>query len=255
MQTLDFSPVVAYRFTPQLSAGAGIDIYYSRLGVNYLVYPGMFGQPFETTSKIDADGMGYGGSLGLLYRGKNYSIGLKYKSGFSIDYDGDYKVPNIVNEDASLKMDFPHIAGIGLALYPNQKLKIEFDAEWMGYSCMEEIPVEITGLASYEMPKNWDDCYTFSMGTEYRKSDNVKLRGGIAYLTNSMPDSTWDPSLPGADSIVVIAGGEFSGRMGTLDVSLGLNLFMEREIDEGGPYDGKYSSTGYFCTLAYKKSF
>lgn len=255
MQTVNASPVVAYKFTPRFSAGIGMDVYYSRLGVNYLIPPGVFG-PVEMTSKIDVDGTGYGGSCGLLYRGKNYSIGLKYKSGFSIDYDGDYKVPGILKEDASVKMEFPHIAGIGIAVYPNPKLKIEVDAEWTGYSTLKKIPVTIENLPpTPPIEKNWDDCYMFSLGTEYKKSERTKLRAGIAYLTNPIPDSTWDPSLPGADSIVIIAGGEFSGRLGTLDLSLGANLFKERKIDEGGPYDGKYSSTGYFCTLAYKKSF
>jgi len=256
MQTINFSPVLAYKFTPRFSAGAGLNVYYSRLGIEYLVPPGAFLQPDETTSEIDVNGTGYGGTLGLLYKGTNYSIGLTYKKGFTVDYDGDFEVTGILKEDAEVEIEFPHIAVIGFAFYPNPNLKFEFDAEWAGYSCLEEIPVTIENLPpSPPIEKNWEDCYMFSLGTEYKKSENVKLMGGIAYLTSSMPDSTWKPSLPGSDSIVVVAGSEFSGRLGTLNLSLGLNLFKERKIDEGGLYDGKYSSTGYFCTLGYKKSF
>ncbi len=255
MQTVSISPAVAYRFTPQFSAGASMDVYYSKLGVKYLVAPGVFG-PVETTSKMDVDGTGYGGSFGLLYKEEKYSVGIKYKTAFDIDYDGKYSVPAVLRENAGIKIDFPHIAGVGIAVYPNPKLKIEADAEWTGYSCLKEIPVEVENLPPFPpIEKDWDDCYMFSLGTEYKTSDNVKLRCGAAYLTNPIPDSTWDPSLPGADSIVVVVGGEFSGKLGILDISLGANLFRERKIDEGGPYDGKYSSTGYFGTLAYKKSF
>jgi long-chain fatty acid transport protein len=248
MQTINASPVLAYKFTPQFSAGLGLNLYYSKLGVNYLTLADM-------PAKIETAGTGLGGILGLLYKEKNYSIGFNYKSGFDIDYDGNFKVPGVLKTDASLEMKYPQIAGIGLAVYPNQKMKIEFDAEWTDYSCLEKIPVDITGVTSYDVPKKWKDCYMFSLGTEYKKSESIKLRGGIAYLTNPVPDSTWDPSLPASDSIVVVVGGESLSRFGSFSLSLGANIYRERKLEKGELYDGKYRSTGYFCTLGYKKSF
>jgi len=254
MQTVNISPVLAYGITPELSAGGGFNIYTSKLELKYLLPPPP-PPPGEMPAKVDVDGTGYGGTFGLLYKTNMVSIGATYKTGFDIDYDGDYSVPGVLEEDAETAMDFPPVASLGIAVHPNPKLKLEFDAEWIGYSCLEEIPVDITVIPPYEIDKNWDDCYTFALGAEYRKSERTILRGGVSYMTTPIPDSTFEPSMPDSDSWIITAGGEFITKIGSFNLMLGAHLYNERKIDNGGPYDGKYESRGYFGAVEYKKGF
>ncbi len=247
MQTINISPAVACSINPKLSAGLALNVYPSKLEMDYLLPP-------ATPSKIKVDGTGYGCSFGLLYRADRYSIGLNCKTGFDIDYEGDYSITGYPKEDADARLKFPPVVGLGLALRPNQALKIEFDTEWVGYSCLQEVPVDITGFPP-SIEKDWKDSYTFSIGAEYRKSEKTRLMGGIAYITTPIPDSTWDPGLPDADSFVISAGGEFLTKIGSFSMVLGAQLFNDRKSEKGAPYDGKYESKGFFGTVEYKKGF
>lgn len=251
MQTMNISPAVAYRITPSLSAGAGLNIYNSKLNMKYLVPAGF--PPVEFTGKLDVEGTTTGWTAGLLYKQPAWSIGLRYKSDFTIEYDGDFKMDG-TELPAEMKINFPDNIGLGIAFFPNDKLKIEIDGEWFGYSSIKRIPVDITGFSPY-IEKDWDDIYTVALGTEYKKSERIKLRGGIIYIPTPIPDSTWDPSLPDADSFVITGGGEFTTGIGIFNILAGIHIFDEREIDKGVLYDGEYKSTGYFINLEYKKPF
>ncbi|MCM8762118.1 MAG: outer membrane protein transport protein, partial [Candidatus Omnitrophica bacterium] len=253
MQTMNISPVVAYKITPSLSAGAGLNIYNSKLNMKYLVPVSPPVPPLEFSGKLDVDGTTTGWTAGLLYRQERYSIGLRYKSDFKIEYDGDFKMAG-TELPAEMEINFPDNIGIGIAFFPNDRLKIELDGEWFGYSSIKRIPVSISGFPPY-IEKNWDDIYTIALGTEYKNSDRIKLRGGIIYIPTPIPDSTWDPSLPDADSFVITGGGEFSTRIGIFNLLTGIHIFDERNIEKGAPYDGEYQSTGYFINLEYKRQF
>lgn len=252
MKTVNFTPAIAYRITPEFSAGMGLSVYHSQLELKSIrVYPPPF-PPGELSEKIEADGTSFGGTIGLLYRKENYSMGISYKSGFNMKHKGTYEIPSLViSEKAAVDIQFPHIIGAGLALYPDARLKIEFDAQWHGYSSLKSIPLKIAGLGTLEMPKNWNDAYLFSLGAEYKKSEKVKLRAGTAYIKSPVPSSTWEPSIPDADSFVISAGGEFTTAAGIFNMALGANILktVEREM----PYEGKYKSRGYFLSLGYKK--
>lgn len=249
MQTMNISPVVAYKITPSLSAGAGINIYNSKLNMKYL-FPV---PPLELEAKIDVEGTATGWIAGLLYKQPKYSIGLRYKSDFTIEYEGDFKMGG-TESSAEMEIHFPDNIGIGIAFFPNERLKIELDGEWFGYSSVKKIPVSITGFPPY-IEKDWDDIYTVALGTEYKKSERIKLRGGVIYIPTPIPDSTWDPSLPDADSFVITGGGEFLTKAGIFNLLAGIHLFDEQKIEEGVSYDGKYKSTGYFINIEYKKLF
>jgi long-subunit fatty acid transport protein len=86
---------------------------------------------------------------------------------------------------------------------------------------------------------------------EYRKSSRTKLRAGLGYISSPVPSSTWEPSIPDADSFIVSAGGEFETGFGTLGLGMGVNIL--KSIERGMPYAGKYESKGYFISFGYRK--
>ena len=76
------------------------------------------------------------------------------------------------------KIEFPQIVGLGIAFFPKDNLKIETDLEWVDYSCLQDIPIEIGGKR-ISQPKDWDNCLNISLGVEYKKSKKLTFRGGI----------------------------------------------------------------------------
>ena len=75
-----------------------------------------------------------------------------------------------------------------------------------------------------------------------------------------MPDSTFEPSTPDADAIMLSLGSEITTKVGKIEIAFTSVLFEERKIKEGGApyygnYNGKYSSDAYALTLGYKKEF
>ncbi|MCX8082327.1 MAG: outer membrane protein transport protein, partial [bacterium] len=65
MYTMNISPVVAYRITPSLSAGAGLNIYNSKLNMKYLIPVMPPVPPLELNGKLDVEGTATGWTAGL----------------------------------------------------------------------------------------------------------------------------------------------------------------------------------------------
>ena len=92
IQTLNLNPVVAYKFSPEFSAGVGLNVYYGQLLTKNIL---SLSDPLPASiikGKIDVDGTGFAPNVGFLYKKDRYSIGLTYRGGFDIDYEGDFKV-------------------------------------------------------------------------------------------------------------------------------------------------------------------
>ena len=252
MQCVDLTSAFAFKVNPEFSAGIGINFYYSRIVQNQLLPPSVF--PYETVLKMEGRGSAVSPQIGFLYRRGKYSIGLTYNKGFEIGYNGKFRHLRkyaIKEYDADLKMKYPGITGIGIAFYPNKDLKIEFDTEFIEYSCLDKIPFSINSSESTQI-KKWKDCFTFSLGTEYKASERIKLRGGIGYIESPVPDETFDPTLPDADRFVFSIGSEIKTKVGDLQFALNYSIFRNRKIEDK-VYSGKYKSKGYFISIGYKR--
>ncbi len=252
MRTAEMSAVMAFRISPELSAGLGLGICRSELDIDSLrVFPPPY-PPGEFREKIDVAGTAAAPVGGILYNNGRVSAGLAFRAGYDMKHSGTYSIPGIMlHEKASIEMEFPPCVSAGLAVYPEPGLKIELDAHWYGYSSLDVMKLSVRGLGSVSMARDWKDSRMFSLGMEYRKSSRIKLRAGLGYISSPVPSSTWEPSIPDADSFIVSAGGEFETGFGTLGLGMGVNIL--KSIERGMPYAGKYESKGYFISFGYRK--
>ena len=248
MQTGNLMTAFSFKLTPELSLGLGLNYYYSKLVFKNLIYipvPGV-----ETTAKINVDGSAFGGTIGILYKNDKWSTGIVYKSGFRIDYKG---TSVIFGDDypSEIKINFPDRINFGVACYPLKNWKIEFDTEYYGFSSIKNVYINPGFIPSYEIPKNWKNIYNFYLGTEYKKNDNLKLRGGIARLNSPIPDETWEPSLPDSDTLIISFGTELGIKTGKIEMTLLTSI--PKKIKKEGNYEGIYKSKGFFFTIGYKR--
>ncbi len=259
MKFIDVNPTIAYQINPRFSIGLGLNYYNSDIELESPVEPGL-------VQKIAVAGEGYGYNLGFLYKpSEKHSIGGAFRSGFSIKHTGSFSLPVMLfSTPSSVKMNFPNMASIGYAYRPNKKWKIEADLEWIQWSSLENLTVNLTDpLPSPPLPplqeitqeQDWEDTFSPRIGIEFRPNAHWKLQAGYVYLPTSIPDRTFNPSLPDANAHIFCFGFGWNNEKFALALSQELSFPENRKIEEGGPFDGTYKSFNMITALNIQYNF
>ncbi|MFA5393188.1 MAG: outer membrane protein transport protein [Candidatus Ratteibacteria bacterium] len=270
MKLIDVNPAIAYAVNPQLSFGLGLNYYNSAITLEAQNYYGAYGPFPDGSQKLAVEGDGYGYNLGFLYKpSEKHSIGGTFRSGFSIKHEGHLSMTEIpvalggpdFKTSASLEMNFPNIANLGYAYRPNKRWKIEVDMEWIEWSWLEKMTVDLTppllpGLPAHrEVVKEWNSTLSPRIGIEFRPDANWKIWTGYVYLPTSIPDRTFDPSLPDANAHIFCLGFGWEKKNLAMALSQEFSFPEDRKIAEGGAYDGTYKSFNLITTLNIQYNF
>ena len=220
LRTFYLNPVVSYQIHPKLSLAAGFNLVYSdlrfkkALKINPL--PLNLGQ-----ADLDVDGIAYGFNLALSYQITDHlKLGLSYRSSIDIDYDGDAKFraspllkPLLPEGDVSLDIELPPIVATGIAATITDKLTVEFDLIWVGFSTYDELYADFDQrinplLKSQFAPiqRNYKDVLDIAMSARYRATESLSLLGGFLFDRSTVPEENVDPILPDSDKYIVGMG-------------------------------------------------
>lgn len=257
------NPSVAYKVNEKLAVAGGIDYYFSDLSNSQDTIAGpMLGIPDTTTissMKLDVDGSGWGWNAALLYRiSEQHSFGISYRSKVDADLEGDLKLSDLpaalglgpsMTVDASLEFKYPSYVKAGYAFRPNEKLKVEFDIDWLEWSRFDTLTVEIDspGLPDIPSVREWDDSFIYAIGLEYILNESWCLRAGYAFADTPVPEKTFIPDVPRSDLSVVSVGVGYSRAAWRVDAAYTGIISEDRDIDNdvGAPFasiDGTYES-------------
>ena len=279
LSSICVNPAISYRITPQMTLAAGINFIYLDASLeNSICFA-----PYNLTDgqqKFSGDGSSYGFNLGMLYRFTNkLSLGLSYRSGYSIDLDGDvaFDLPQknpamlallqirMPNSGAKTTLDLPDVAFAGIAYKLTDKWTVETGILWEGWSDYSTINTTfdqpINGMTTNSIEKNWKDTLTTNIGVEYRYNDQITLRTGYLYRENAVSDNTFDPSLPDADAHLFALGGDILLQRYTLSVAYVYEKQKNRNKnnplgnDLGGNANGTYSSDIHFLAVSLNLHF
>ena len=211
---LDINPVIAWKVRDDLSIGVGLLAEYADVtlsqAVPFAAYGGGDGQ-----MKMEGDSWAAGFTLGVLYQPvQGTRIGLGYRSRMTHDLDLDARVrgvPSILtgmglksSSSAEAELNLPSMVNFGVQQDLGEKWTIMGDISWTEWSVMEDLTVEfdrpILGSAGDSVPMKWNDCWRFAVGGEYKLSEAVTLRCGVAYdKTPVSSESYRSVRLPDAD--------------------------------------------------------
>lgn len=278
LRVINFNPTIAYEVTPELSLGAGVSYYSSQAVMkNQVDYGFLIGSPgtLDGASVLRGQGHTFGWNLGTLYKiNEANSIGLSYRSPFCITYRGHADLGSIpafrnmgdyVNTPGEADIHFPAMASGGYAFKPTEKLKLEFDLEWVKWQSYDILAVVFQDprVADTTYVYEWKNTFNYKFGTEYKLTDNLDLRCGYIYAESAVPEHTFRPSLADTDKHYATAGiGVKKGNF-KVDVAGALVFYEDREIHNnvdrnetttGSTVDGIYKSFGglIIADLAYK---
>lgn len=279
LEVININPTVAYRISPNLSAGAGFSYYYSEATMKSQIdYGFLIGRPgaLDGSSVLEGDGGALGYNCGALYKiNEKHSVGLSYRSPFCVTYRGEDELGDIpafmgygastITTNVEADIHFPAIVMGGYAYRPNDKWKLEADVEWVRWQSLDSIIVtaEDMRIADTNYLYEWSNAFAFKFGSEYQLTDKLALRCGYVFSESAVPEHTFRPSLPDTKKHIATAGLGLKRGGWLVDLSGELDFYNDREIDNnvedneattGSTLDGEYKSFGgsISANLTYK---
>jgi long-chain fatty acid transport protein len=283
LTTFDINPVVSYRILPGLSVAAGLDVILLDATLEKKIPAGAFGAAgpaSETGVKFKGDGTGYGYNLAVAYDlTREMTIGVSYRSKIDVDVDGNsstsptFAVPlpplfttfvTPLNSKGRTSLTLPQQLTAGLAYQVSAPLILEVGLRWEGWSAFKSLKLTLdNGTAIPETPRNWHDTFGLNAGGKYRLNDNVALMWGYVYGNNAVPDSTFDPSIPDANTHVFCVGTDLSYQQFKLALAYAYQVFEDRKKNNNigeipgiptATANGEYKSDAHLLavSLGYK---
>ena len=209
LTVMKLAPRLSWQITPNLSAGASVQVAWSALDLG----------------KGVSHGYGVGSSFGLKYIMEPVTIGVAYSTGETVnhkrvfDLDGNGKLD-------SLKLASPQTAALGIAWEPLPDLLLEGNVKFLNWA-------DANGYEDFD----WDNQWVYALGVQYRLPDTgLSLRSGFNYGKNPVKTHNgWDAANPG----------EFSKEFLR---TVGVPAVVETHITAGAGYqisDGLSLDVGY----------
>ncbi len=192
IEMLNINPNLAYQIDATSSIAFGLDLYY----LNKLV--------FNTQSiNIDGRGAGLGWNLAYLKKHGKWSFGASYRSRVKVEVNGFFDATAISQPATTAKtsIEFPDLFQAGVAYQATDKLALEFDIDYTGWSSFDSFSIT-TPNGNSELTKstnNWDNALAYRLGAIYRLSPATQLLFGYSLDQKAQPDDYFSARIPDAD--------------------------------------------------------
>jgi long-chain fatty acid transport protein len=155
--------------------------------------------PAAPSAILEGDDYGFGFTAGVtLTPFAGTTIGIGYRSMIHHDVEGTLNTPGVsVPIRASINTPEEVTVGLSQAITPN--LMLHAGLEWQNWSRLgTQAIVGPLGPVS-ALPLNYDDGYFYSLGLEYRATDRLTLRAGVAYEQSPIDTQIRSTRLPDND--------------------------------------------------------
>lgn len=226
-------------------------------------------QSQDGIAEIEGDGTALSFNLGLLYKTPiGTKLGLAYRHGIEHELDGtgtftnnaafeqvlrDRSVPLFLESPALAKASLPATLMLSASHQANDQLELLADATFTGWSSFEELRIVFEGAQPDTFNTlEFEDSWRFSAGANYRYSDQLTLRGGVAYDQDPVPSPQLRTArIPGNDRTWLSfgLGYKVNQRVG-FDVSFAHLMVDDTPLDNASESPGGTTLRGEFETNA-----
>ncbi len=231
LKTINLDPSVAFAATDRLSVGIGLDIQYAEATLtnavdNSAVCLGLFGPgtcapaglatpgtpATDGFVRVSGDDWALGYNLGVLYAPTpGTRFGLSYRSKVHHTLTGTARFSNMpalftdrglfVNTGASAEITPPETVSGAVYHEVDRRLAVMGGFTWTHWSHFDNLVVRFDRgtQGPTSRPEAWQNTWRFSVGADYRYTDRLTLRSGLAYDPTPIPDAGHrTPRIPGA---------------------------------------------------------
>ncbi len=231
LRTINIAPTLAWRPLPNLSIGVGLQIQYATARLSNAVDFGAVGalnpalfaagfRPggFDGRASISGDSTDVGWQIGAQWEPvAGTRLGLSFRSAVFQRLEGDAsfqgvpgplaRSPNFQNTRASAKLTTPEVLNLGVTQRIDSRWTVMAGAEWTNWSRFRDLTIGFAnGRAPSVTEERWRDSVFLSAGAEYRATETVTLRTGVAWDQSPVPNSTRTPRIPDTDRYWLSAG-------------------------------------------------
>ena len=198
-QMLQLAPTFSYSINDNWSVGFAPTINQAQLSIT----PACFESPNANGEYPDgrsaAKSWGYGGQIGLFWRGSSgWSAGASYKSTqYFEDFDFNSTAADGSYRRLSLDMDFPAISSLGVGYTGFEGWTLAADVRNIEYGSTNGF--DESGFDNADFSVNgfgWDSILVLALGAEYQLSSRWRVRAGYSYNENPISDSQSTFNLP-----------------------------------------------------------
>jgi long-chain fatty acid transport protein len=209
LKTVNINPAIAFKVNDQLSLGLGISAMWAQAELTNAVNFGPFG---EGLGKVRGEDWGFGFNLGaILQATTDTRLGVAYRSKVEQHLEGDVKfkrpaglpapfVAGTPNSDIRADVTLPETFSISAFSRLNDTWDLMGDVTWTRWSQFQELAIyRDNGALLSSTIENWENTMRYSVGINYRHSDTIKLRAGLAYDEEAIRDEYRTARIPGND--------------------------------------------------------
>jgi long-chain fatty acid transport protein len=193
--TINVNPTIAYRLTPELTVGVGVQVEYLNVRLN------------NTARSAELDDIGVGATAGVTWTpAPGTTVGVGYRSAVSFDLEGDYNLGTSFDAEADITL--PDMVTVGLRQAVTERLDVLVGYEWTNWSRLGSIPVDVEGFAAppETLRLEYDDGHFVSAGLEYDYTPLTTLRAGVAWEKSPISDEERNVLLPDSDRLWLSVG-------------------------------------------------
>lgn len=201
-------PSISFDLTKSVSLGFGANIGWAQFECTAPFDINEVPLPIGTSNK--ATGISLTGGVGLLFHQEDYfAVGINYMGLSHSPLKGNMDIslgPIKIQDNFETSITFPDKLDLALAWKPfkNGKWLVCSDYNWFGYSkTPNKMKLSLCNLPiSKSKDLSWQDSFSTHIGSSYILSDCWTIRGGLGYMSQSIPSktiSTLTPDMPGWD--------------------------------------------------------
>lgn len=240
MKAVAISPTIAFKVNPMLTLGVGVDAQWTQ--VKFSSYPtGFFPTTFGTAK---GDAWVARGTFGALIEPtKDIRLGVSVKTRATAKLKGDFTVVNpvapvdLVAGRASAELPLPTTISFSASYNISPKWTVYGDFIRTNWSAVNDIALNVPP-GSTTLVGGWKDSNFFSLGTDYKITDQWTVRGGIGFDKTPTTTESQDglpsrvPGIPDSNKTWLAIGGSYEVKGIKFSLSYGHEFFKNASIEQ-----------------------
>ena len=281
VMTLNINPSVSYKISDRVSIGFGLS--YQTGEIDLVTAAAITGATeVRNTTSIDGDAWGF--NIGALFDvAPATRLGIHYRSSLDYKLDGTTSfravaplpaVPPVAplqNGNVELDLETPATLSFSAVHQLNSQLQLLGDVTWTEWSRIDRLPLRRTSGPLVGTPLgtldtlvfNFDDSWRFSVGANYKWTNQWTLRAGYAFDESPVPNAeTRSVRLPDEDRHWFSLGATYQlSPSGRIDMGYTFVSIKDAEINNNqtaankGLVRGTYDANVNIFSVSYQHTF
>ncbi len=209
LKSVNINPALALKVNDKLSLGFGISAMWIQAELTNAINAGGLG---ERDLKVKGDDWGFGYNFGAIYQfTPDTRIGLAFRSKVDQKLKGDAKSnftlfnaspAQTLNTDVTAETTLPETLSLSSFTHLDDQWDLLGDVTWTRWSRFRELRIirdNGTDTTLGVTPENWNNTMRYSLALNYKCSDTLKLRVGVAYDEEAIDNESRTVRIPGND--------------------------------------------------------